>query len=218
MKKYSLLVSLLLSGIIIFGFQNCKKEHLPDPQICFQEDVLPLMVSSCTQSGCHNPYDLKKGYDFSNYEGIVKAVKKGDYRASKLYKSIISESADRIPQKPYPALTDEQVKTVALWIEQGALNNLSCHSACDTTMARYSAEVKPVLNKYCSGYHGNSPYQGGIKLSGYNDVVQYAQNGRLLGSIKFEPTFSPMTKNSNQIPQCKIDIIEKWIKEGAQNN
>ncbi|MBL7830760.1 MAG: hypothetical protein JNK41_07020 [Saprospiraceae bacterium] len=218
MKILKLTISILIACIAIFGLQNCKKEHYPEAPVCFQEEVLPIMVSNCTQSGCHNSFDKTKGLDLSNYEGILRGVKKGNYHSSELYTVLVNEFGDIMPPKPYSPLSDEQIKTIARWIDEGAKDIQGCGPACDTTQANFAANVFPIIETFCNGCHGTKPPQGGISLATYADIKPFVNNGSLLGSIKFESGYSPMPKNGSKISQCKIDIIEKWIKDGAQNN
>lgn len=218
MKSYQIVLVILLTGVTIFGLQNCQKEHYPEAPVCFQEEVLPILVSNCTQSGCHNSFDKENGYDFSTYEGALKGVKKGSYQTSKLYTVLIDEFGGVMPPKPYDPLEDEQIKTVARWINEGAKDLQNCSPACDTTQAGFAANVFPIIETHCNGCHGIKPPQGGISLATYADIKPFVNNGSLLGSIKFESGYSAMPKNSSKISQCKIDIIQKWIKDGAKNN
>lgn len=93
-------------------------------------------------------------------------------------------------------------------------------ASCDTTNITYSGSVVSALD-LCQGCHSNNSaasYGGNIKLQNYADVQAHALDGKLLGSIKFTSGFSPMPKGSTQLANCKITIIEKWIKAGALNN
>jgi hypothetical protein len=91
-------------------------------------------------------------------------------------------------------------------------------SDCDLTNVTYQATVAPILSSYCLGCHSTAANLGSVRLEGYDAVKNYVNNGRLLGSIKHSPGFSPMPKDSPKIPSCAITQIERWIADGALNN
>lgn len=195
--------------------QGCAKEHIPDPGVYFQEDILPLIVSNCTKSGCHNSIDREEGYDFTYYLGIRAAVIPGDYKGSVLYKSLVKpfgympEDGDRLP--------DEDIEAVALWIEQGALEN-SGSSGCETDNITFSSTVKGVLTDWCYSCHQGVNPVGVIRLETYAQVKFYVDNGKLLGTIRHDNGYLAMPDGGAKIPACDIEQIEKWVAEGALDN
>ncbi|MBK8561892.1 MAG: hypothetical protein IPN76_00670 [Saprospiraceae bacterium] len=67
----------------------CTREYIQDVNdVCFEQEVLPIFQSNCTQSGCHNSTSRESGYDFSTYEGILKGIEPGNYKQSEAYKVI----------------------------------------------------------------------------------------------------------------------------------
>lgn len=200
---------------------GCTSEYIQQINpVCFERDVLPIFQSNCTQSGCHNTQDRTKGFDYSTYEGISKAVIPGDYRNSKTYQVLILTSGgEAMPPQPYNRLTDAQITTIASWIEEGA-NKTTCSDQgnCDVTNPSYSGTVKPILDTYCSGCHSGSSPQGNVDYNQYNGVKATVTNGRLLGAIDHASGFSAMPKNSNKLSACNILKIRAWIDAGALNN
>ena len=93
---------------------------------------------------------------------------------------------------------------------------------CDTTNVTLSAKVKPILQTYCYACHSNTTAgsQGaGINIETYGSLKAQVDNGKLLKSIKHDPSASAMPKGSSAlIPACNITVIEKWIAKGALNN
>ena len=206
-------VALLLS--------SCKNEYVQQEPVCFERDVFPIIVSNCTQSGCHNAVDREKGRDYSTYEGILRDVRKGDYRASSIYRVITLSGGGVMPPKPYSILTDDQILLIATWIQEGATHDsCSMSTPCDTTgTISYTTQVKPVLQTWCNGCHGGSAQAGaGIVLSSYTGVKTAVDNGSLMGSIKQSSGYSPMPKNGNQLSACNLATIQKWVDAGAPAN
>lgn len=93
-------------------------------------------------------------------------------------------------------------------------------TSCDLENVTFAATIKPILQASCYTCHSNSNYvnQGsGIKLENYDDVKIQA-SGRLMGSIKHDPGFSPMPNGGGKITDCEINQIQKWIDNGMPNN
>jgi len=70
-RYYTIVLSVLLGSAIYMS--SCTYD-VATPNVCFQQDVLPIFVSKCANAGCHNPIDFKEKLDFTNYEGIMKEV------------------------------------------------------------------------------------------------------------------------------------------------
>jgi mono/diheme cytochrome c family protein len=205
---------------IIAALTSCKKDYVDtETAVCFQSDVLPIFQSNCAQSGCHNATDKKKGYDLTTFAGITaKGVKAGDYKNSNMYQVLVKPfGPEAMPQSPYPRLKTEQIATIALWIQQGAKNTAACGSACDTTVAKYSTQIKPMMDTYCNGCHSTTAADasgGGTVLDTYASVNDIA--AAVAASVK--RTNNTMPKNGSKLSDCNIKIIDKWIREGALNN
>jgi uncharacterized membrane protein len=92
-------------------------------------DVAPILQQRCAE--CHTPGKegtLKSGFSVASYETVMKGTKlgpvieKGSAESSSLYRLVAGE-ADPSIQMPHgkASLTDDQVKTIATWIDQGAV-------------------------------------------------------------------------------------------------
>jgi mono/diheme cytochrome c family protein len=91
-------------------------------------------------------------------------------------------------------------------------------TACDTTAVTYSRSVVPVLSANCLGCHGGNTPSAAIRLDTYAGVKQQADNGRLLGVVNHDPSYSPMPKGGTKLNTCNIAKIRKWIAAGSPNN
>ena len=91
-------------------------------------------------------------------------------------------------------------------------------TACDTTAVKYSTSVLPILSSNCISCHGGSTPSAGISLDSYTGVKVQVDNGRLLGAVSHNPSYSAMPKNSNKLSNCNLDKIRIWIAAGAPNN
>lgn len=185
--------------------------------IYFDTQIMPLMVSSCAYSGCHDAASRRHGVDLSSYSKIMSTggVNPGKPTQSKLYKVMISTGEEPMP--PSGKLSNNKISLVYNWILQGALNNSDPNQACDSTQFAYAANVKPILDSYCTSCHSSTNLSGGFSLQNFNTVKTKAEAGSLLGSIKHQNPYSNMPPGS-MIPDCDIAIIRNWIEAGAQNN
>lgn len=89
---------------------------------------------------------------------------------------------------------------------------------CDTVDVSYSAIVKPILDNQCVSCHNESNASGGVDLSTYTATKTYADNGKLVSSIKQDGSASAMPQGADKLDQCYIDRIESWVNAGAKNN
>jgi len=220
--KNRLFVAAILGSIIWMAPTACTREYIENVNpVCFETDVLPIFQSNCTQSGCHNSVDREKGYDLSNYTGIVnKGIQPGDYKGSKIYESLVVPGGESMPPAPFGRLSDEQITTIALWIEQGANNTINCGDSgnCVTDNVTYAATVKPILQKYCTGCHSGGAPSGNISYATYNATKPTAVSGALVGSIEHAPGYAPMPENASKIPACDVEKIRQWVVLGAKND
>lgn len=190
----------------------------PD-SVYFENQVLPILISNCTQSGCHNTTNRAAGIVLTSYDQLMSTVKKAsspDARKNKLLKVINETRPDkRMPPPPSSPLTPDQIALITTWVQQGARNNrCTDNSPCDTlSSVTYSGFVKPLLTTYCTGCHGT---QGGVSLQTYNDVRNQALSGQLYTSVS--RAVNPMPKGSQRLSDCDIRKLKRWIDAGALNN
>jgi hypothetical protein len=87
-------------------------------------------------------------------------------------------------------------------------------AACDTdSTITYTKHISAIVSNYCISCHGGSAPSGGISLGSYTSVKNVAASGKLLGSVTWDGTASPMPKGATQkIPDCNIEQIKKWIR------
>jgi mono/diheme cytochrome c family protein len=185
--------------------------------VYFVNQVMPLISSNCTMSGCHDNITHADGVNLTTYARIMKYVVAGNAAGSKLYKVIIKTNGDRMPPPPMPAFTAAQKAIIEKWINQGAKNN-NCTASCDTAVFTYSGAVKPIMDAKCSGCHNPSNLGGNIDVSTYTPLRVVALNGKLYGSVAHLTGYSPMPKNSAKLSDCEIRQIQKWVTAGALNN
>lgn len=115
-----------LSGLFTFVFSSCKHDAdvATNPEISFGIHVKPVISANCTQSGCHGQINFEK-FQLLSYDDIIKngEVEGNDAVDTKLYQALVGKRSELMPPSPYDPLTDVQIKTILLWLKQGAKNN-----------------------------------------------------------------------------------------------
>ena len=236
--RYFLLLKLL---IVAVAFASCKHEPeeitpsdpvdpvdtIPDTGITcnpdtsyFENDVLPILISGCGMSGCHDAASAQDGVVLISYQTVMNTagISPGNPGNSELYEKITEGDAeDRMPPPPMSSLTTDQILIIRKWIEQGAKNNY-CDAACDTNSYAFSTSIQPMLNTNCAGCHNASLASGGIRLDNYTSVKSVADNGRLFGSISHLQGYIAMPQGGAKLPECNIIQVKKWIADGSPDN
>jgi cytochrome c5 len=225
--KISITAWMLCSALLVFD--SCIHDPFVDPvdppvisgcvyngEICFESSVLPIFVSSCARSGCHDALTHEEGYILNSYSNILReGITPGSATSSKLYEVLFESGEDQMP--PDGSLTQAQKDSIKLWINQGAKNTTNCNCSCDDTQFTYAAIIQPLINTFCVGCHKPGSLSGNIDLSTHANVKLQANNGNLLGSITHTLGYTPMPPGG-KLEDCQISQIQKWIDAGALNN
>ncbi len=124
MNRNLTIIAFVFAGLL-FG-ASCKHEMtIPDtPAISYKNDIQPIIVSNCTQSGCHGTVNTSD-FKLLTYNDVIKEGDIIAYNAdnSKLFQSITGKGEEFMPQSPNSPLTDNQIKLIYWWIMQGAKDN-----------------------------------------------------------------------------------------------
>ncbi len=115
--------AIFIFTIIVLAAISCRRE--PDltglPEVSFKNNISPILSSNCTFSGCHSESGGK--FPLITYDQVMNQVEPGRAHKSGLYKSLVNEAEENMPPDNYPQLTNDELKYIYVWIEQGAKNN-----------------------------------------------------------------------------------------------
>lgn len=190
-----------------------------DTTVCFQRDVLPIFLSSCAKSGCHDAVSHEKGYLLTDYAHIVSfGIVKGNSLRSKIYTECLNGV---MPEYPTPRLDSTQLSYLRRWIDAGAPDDTDCAPRCDTSKYTFAAAIVPILKANCYGCHASSVAAAsadGIILDTYTGVQTQALNGNLYGDLSHAIGHNFMPRGASELPECQLTQIKKWIDAGALNN
>ncbi len=181
-----------------------------NPDTTYFNEILPLITANCAGSGCHDANTKADGVQLTDYTKIMSTgkVRAGKPLQSKLYTEINNGS-----MPPSGKLSQDIINKINNWITKGALNNY-CVSVCDTTAAKYSANISKIINDNCMSCHTT----GATKIGTHAELSVVANNGRLMGAIKHLNGFQPMPSQNTYLSDCEIKKIQKWIDNGTPND
>jgi hypothetical protein len=89
----------------------------------------------------------------------------------------------------------------------------------------FSAEVMPILEKYCWECHSEENAELGLKLDTYEGVMAGSDYGTVVepgdpdGSLLIDMVASgDMPEDGDPMPADELEIMRVWVAEGANNN
>lgn len=89
-------------------------------------------------------------------------------------------------------------------------------NTCDTVAMKYSVQIKEILQNNCYRCHVETePSYSGYSLATYNEVKEYANNGKLVS--RTNDVSSPMPQEG-LMENCLRLKIKAWVDAGAPNN
>jgi mono/diheme cytochrome c family protein len=200
--------------------------HPCDPDtIYFEMDVLPVFMSSCAKSGCHDA-TAQEDIRLDSYAATMASgvIVPGNPNSSELYEKITDTDPDDVmPPPPDIPLDAVQKEIIRKWIAQGA-QNLFCDEMCDTLNVTFSGTIWPeIIQSYCLGCHSGANASGGIHLENHSQVaaasiIPAGQPGSLWGAVNHASGNSAMPKNQPKLSDCRIKQMEIWIADGTPDN
>lgn len=188
-----------------------------NPRACFTRDILPVLVSRCATTDCHDAITHQEGYIFASYTSTLEAVRPGNVSESKLYEVITKSSGeDKMPPAGNSQLTIAEIDSIAKWISYGALNE-NCGELCDTiNPVTFSEVIWPTIQKTCTGCHSGTNPSGNVLLASYDNVAVLASNGQLIKSLHGDGVTKMPPAGS--FSACKVRQFEMWVNDGFLNN
>jgi mono/diheme cytochrome c family protein len=135
------------------------------------------------------------------------------------------------------ALTDPDIKAIVdfmqAWYippeEEGAGGEADAAALAAITNPSFAKDVKPILDKRCASCHGTRK-KGGYSVADYDQVMTSGDNapvilaGDAANSILVQMLRGIKTVAGGQMPPSRplkeeqIQLIERWVNQGAQNN
>jgi hypothetical protein len=110
---------LLFNSALLFPALTCADDV---SKIDFRNDIRPILSDRCFH--CHGPdaENQQSAFRMDTEEELFNAVEPGDIENSELHRRIFSDDPDEVMPPPGSnrSLSDQEKRTLELWIEQGA--------------------------------------------------------------------------------------------------
>ncbi|HEY2726873.1 MAG TPA: hypothetical protein VGI61_06845 [Parafilimonas sp.] len=101
----------------------------------------------------------------------------------------------------------------------------STGNSCDTTVVRYSVEIKSILDANCKTCHDENGANtiSGFNLYDYSTISSLALDGQftygtLLSAVMHVGGAPFMPQSGGQLDQCDMNKIAAWVHNGAPDN
>jgi hypothetical protein len=185
---------------------------------CFTRDILPVVVSRCATTGCHDAISHKGGYIYASYTTTMGSVAPGNPGASRLYNVIkLGAGENKMPPSSSSQLSVAEIDSIAAWIHYGALNEI-CGEVCDTiNPVTFSGTIWPIIQTSCTGCHSGASPSGNVLLGSYSNVSTVASSGLLIKSLNGTGVPRRMPPVGS-FSACRIRQFEIWVNNGFLNN
>lgn len=129
---------ILILFVVLFLVSSCKHDSLigekPLSKLCepgevgFVNQVLPILLTSCATSGCHDVGTAEHGIVLDSYESIMNTIDitVGNADGSQLYNVLNETGSNKMPPTTSGfMLSQAQKDLIKNWINQGA-KNIEC--------------------------------------------------------------------------------------------
>ncbi len=202
---FGLSVLVLLAALAVGDPQAPAQPAPKDGGISFVDQISPVLKASCI--GCHG---ANTPMDLTTPEGISKYIVAKDPARSKLMHALNgTDGVKRMPMGAKPLATDV-IRLFERWIAEGARFK---------DPVDFSLDIAPIIRASCLNCHADSP-AAGLDLRKQADIATVISPGNpekstLLTRVKGEGGMERMPKGFPALPSKEIDLIERWIAEGA---
>ena len=106
-------------------------------------------------------------------------------------------------------------------------------AACGQKTVSFKSDVQPIFKQYCIECHaenGEGTVKSGLVTTSYESLMKGTKFGAIvkpgdtltsalimLVEGRVDPSIR-MPHNKTTLPQDKIDLLKKWVQQGAKNN
>jgi uncharacterized membrane protein len=116
-------------AVPLLALGACAKQP---PVVSYQADVVPILDKHC--KSCHVPGQpgyIVSGFNLEGYDSLMKGthygpvVLPGDALTSTLVMLIENRASPalKMPHGDSPPMSSDEIRTIRMWVEQGAKNN-----------------------------------------------------------------------------------------------
>lgn len=232
MKKITLAVFGSLLLILLSFNQGCK--HEPEDEV-FPEDppvvicdtnnvtypgkVFPIFNQHCIS--CHSGPTPEAGIDLTNYEQVAFLAENGTLLGALRHEAGYTPMPFELPK-----LDECLIQTIEIWVRDTTFVDPEPPNTCDPDTVYFEADLLPIIASTCAqpGCHDVTA-QNDIRLDSFEAIMAsgVVVPGDPLNSEMYEkitetdPDKRMPPPPNNPVSTENIQMIYKWISQGAQN-
>ena len=129
LKISTFVLSLAVSVSLTSCYYDTEEELYPDSgsivcdtvSVSYANDIVPIMNSKCSYSGCHAGANAAAGIPLETYAGVKEYI---DADKARFISSIIWDgNASNMPKGASTKMIDCNINTIKAWINSGYPNN-----------------------------------------------------------------------------------------------
>jgi hypothetical protein len=224
-----------LAALFLLLFNDCKHkpdEYIPDPDpnpdtttcdtsnVTYPGTIYPILEQYCIF--CHSGANPSGGLDFTDYNQVAFVAENGALLGAIKH----LQGYSQMPKDTNP-LDSCSIALIEIWIRDTTfLPPPDTTHPCDPDTVYFEMDVLPILNSSCakSGCH-DATAQERVRLDSYSAVMSSNviaagnPNGSKLVEKITETDPGDIMPPPPDVPldAAQIEIIRKWIAQGAQN-
>ena len=89
---------------------------------------------------------------------------------------------------------------------------------CDTTDITWDSKISKIMQVNCVICHGEAVSYNGVRHDSYESEMVVVNDGRLRGVVNHLDGYVKMPKDRGKLPACELELINKWLDNGAPEN
>lgn len=207
-------ILLTIIAFTLLGFNSCKKEvfDTSEPVVVEEEEptdeckdlyynagaksIIEAKCATCHPNNGQRPEDYKDPLTVAGSGALIKQ----------------RIEAKTMPPSNAPQLTDDEISIIVKWIDCGTQLDPKTDTTAAPAKVSFKNEIKPIIDVNCavSGCHVST--FSGFDFTTTADIKTNADNGKIKDQVVVKKT---MPKGGS-LKQSEIDLIEKWLDEGAE--
>lgn len=89
---------------------------------------------------------------------------------------------------------------------------------CDTLNITWESKISAILQANCVVCHNEEVNYKGVRHDNYQSELVVVNDGRLRGVVNHLDGYVKMPKDRGKLPACELELINKWLDNGAPEN
>jgi len=89
---------------------------------------------------------------------------------------------------------------------------------CDTSDVTWEYPIREILEVNCVPCHNPELHYRNVRHDNYTDELKVVNDGRLRAVVNHLPGYTRMPYQQARLPDCELELINRWLDNGAPEN